>query len=210
MPVSTDRPPLLADAAISLIAGNGIRALTHRAVDAAAQVPTGTTSYHFRTRRDLVRGILVRIARLNVARLAGLPGPSTDLDSAPVTRQERLAEAEQLAERAAAFVDGQIGEHRDRTLARMACQIEVASDPDLSEILHAGGQFRTMAIAAVTRLGATDPTCHADGLISLLDGLQYDRLVGLGSLTAATPGTARSRSEIAVVVRAYLVGLVPR
>lgn len=209
MPVSTDRPQLLADAAISLIARNGIRALTHRAVDAAARVPLGTTSYHFRTRRDLLRGILVRIADANVARLAGVSGPPADPDDAPATRQERLVEAEQLAERTAAFVDGQIGEHRDRTLARMACQIEVASDPGLSEILHTGGQFRTLAIAAVTRLGADDPIRQADGLSSLVDGLQYDRLVGLGSLSAATPGTAQSRSEIAAVVRSYLIGLVP-
>ena len=209
MPVITDRPPLLADAAIGLIAGSGIRALTHRAVDAAAEVPTGTTSYHFRTRRELLRGVLVRIAAINAERLARLPGPPTDQTGAPTTRPVRLAEADQLAQRVAVFVDGQIGEHRDRTLARMACEIEVASDPDLREILHAGGIFRALAIGAVTRLGATDPPRSADGLIALLDGLQYDRLVGVGSLSAAPAGTAQSLAEIAAVVRSYLVGLVP-
>ncbi|WP_395726983.1 TetR/AcrR family transcriptional regulator [Nakamurella sp.] len=209
MPVITDRPVVLADAAIGLIAGGGIRALTHRAVDAAAGVPPGTTSYHFRTRRELLRGVLVRIAQINAERLARLPGPPTDSGGAPATRAARLAEADQLATRVAVFVDGQLGEHRDRTLARMACEIEVASDPDLREILHAGGIFRTLAIGAVTRLGATDPPRSADGLIALLDGLQYDRLVGVGSLTAAPAGTQESRAEIAAVVRSYLAGLVP-
>jgi AcrR family transcriptional regulator len=209
MPVITDRPVVLADAAIGLIAGSGIRALTHRAVDAAAGVPTGTTSYHFRTRRELLRGVLVRIAQINAERLARLPGPPTVVEGAPATRDARLVEADQLAARVAVFVDGQISEHRDRTLARMACEIEVASDPDLREILHAGGIFRTLATGAVTRLGAADPARSADGLIALLDGLQYDRLVGVGSLSAAPAGTDRSRAEIAAVVRSYLTGLVP-
>lgn len=209
MPVTTDRPQLLTEAAITLIAGSGLRALTHRAVDATAGVPIGTTSYHFRTRRELLRGVLVRIAAVNAERLARLPGPPTDIAGAPLTRPERLAEAGELAERAAAFVDGQISEHRDRTLARMACEIDVASDPDLRDILHAGGIFRTLAIGAVTRLGAVDPPRQADGLVALLDGLQYDRLVGVGALTAATPGTPQSRAEIAGVVRTYLVGLIP-
>lgn len=209
MPATTERPLLLTDAAIALIAGSGIRSLTHRAVDAAADVPTGTTSYHFRTRRELLRGVLLRIAAINEERLARLPGPPTDPTGAPTTRSERLAEADQLAARAAMFVDGQIGEYRESTLARMACEIEVASDPDLREILHSGGIFRTLAIGAVTRLGATDPEPRADGLIAVLDGLQYDRLVGVGSLSAAPAGTERSRVEIAAVVRCYLIGLVP-
>ncbi|MFT4227740.1 TetR/AcrR family transcriptional regulator [Micropruina sp.] len=209
MPVTTDRPQLLADAAISLIADSGIRALTHRAVDAAAGVPSGTTSYHFRTRRELLRGVLVRIAEVNADRLSGVPGPPTSTLDAPAVRKDRLAEADQLANRVAAFIDGQIGERRDSTLARMACEIEVASDPDLREILHAGSVFRPLAIGAVTRLGAADPPRHADGLIALIDGLQYDRLVGVGSLTASAAGTSKSRAELAAVVRSYLVGLVP-
>ncbi len=209
MPVTTDRPQLLADAAIGLIAGSGVRSLTHRAVDAAADVPTGTTSYHFRTRRELLRGVLVRIAQVNEERLSRLPGPPTVTDGAPGTRAERLAEADQLATRVAVFVDGQISTHRPATLARMACEIEVASDPDLREILHAGDVFRRLAIGAVSRLGATDPPRAAEGLIALLDGLQYDRLVGVGSLSAAPAGTDESRAEIAAAVRSYLIGLLP-
>jgi AcrR family transcriptional regulator len=209
MPVSTDRPQVLADAAIGLIAGRGMRSLTHRAVDAAAGVPIGTTSNHFRTRRELLRGVLIRIAAINEERLARLPGPAAGSAGAPASRAERFAEAGALAERVALFVDGQISAHRPATLARMACEIEVASDPDLREILHSGDIFRRMAIGAVSRLGAADPPRQADGLIALLDGLQYDRLVGIGSLTAARAGTTESRAEIAAVVRTHLIGLVP-
>lgn len=209
MPAKTDRPPLLADAAIGVIASSGMRALTHRAVDSAAGVPYGTTSYHFRTRRELLRGVLSRIAAINHERLLRVPGPPTDAGEAPATRTGRLVEADQLAQRIAVFIDGQITQQREHTLARMACEIEVASDPDLREILHTGDVFRKLAATALTRLGAGDPPRQADGLIALVDGLQFDRLVGVGSISAATPGTPQAQAEITAVLRSYLTGLVP-
>lgn len=209
MPAKTDRPRLLADAAIGVIASTGMRGLTHRAVDAAAGVPYGTASYHFRTRRELLRGVLSRIAEINHERLSRVPGPPAEVVDVPATRTDRLAEAGQLAQRIAVFVDGQITQQREHTLARMACEIEVASDPDLREILHAGDVFRKMAVAALTRLGAGDPPRQADGLVALIDGLQFDRLVGVGSMSAAAPGTPQSQAEITAVVRSYLTGVVP-
>jgi len=206
----TDRRQLLADAAIAVIGDSGMRALTHRAVDTAADVPPGTTSYHFRTRRELLRGVLNRIADISTERLSRMPGP-TDQAAArvPTERAARLSEALALAARCAAFVDGQVTTFRKITLARMACEIEVASDPELREILHAGDRFRTMAVGAVTRLGSPNPPAHANGLIAFLEGLQFDRLVGTGSLCTATAGTDASRAEITDAVLAYLVGIVP-
>jgi len=64
--------------------------------------------------------------------------------AAPTARAERLSEAQALAARCAAFVDSQVTTFRTTTLARMACEIEVASDPELREILHTGDRFRAM------------------------------------------------------------------
>jgi DNA-binding transcriptional regulator YbjK len=209
----TDRRQLLADAAIAVIGQSGMRALTHRAVDTAANVPPGTTSYHFRTRRELLRGVLNRIADSSTERLARPPADPTDRAAAgpplPTDRAERLSEARALAARCAAFVDSQVTTFRMTTLARMACEIEVASDPELREILHTGDRFRAMALGAVSRLGSADPPAHANALIAFLEGLQFDRLVGTGSLSTAPPGTEAGRAEIADAVRAYLVGIVP-
>jgi len=204
----TDRPAALADAAIAVIGRSGMRALTHRAVDTAAGVPSGTTSYHFRTRRELLRGILNRIADRNIERL-DQPGPPTVEPAAPGNRADRIAEANVLAARCAAFVDGQLTTERTATLARMAIEIEVASDPELREILHAGDRFRTMAIDAVGRLGSVNPAADANALIAFLDGLQFDRLVGTGSLLCAPAGTDTGRNEIAAAVRAFLIGIIP-
>lgn len=216
MPLINDRARQVSDAAIAVIAGQGMRALTHRAVDAEAGVPTGTTSNYFRSRRDLLRGILLRIAEQNTAHLTdgddrpaaddrGRAGETAAPASAPLARSRAV---DHLAERIAAFVDDQLTTRRGATLARMACEIEVASDPDLREILHAGAPFPLLARKALLRLGVPDPDRAAAGLIAVVDGLLYDRLVGVGSLTAAPAGTPRARDEVAAIVRAHLTGVL--
>ena len=53
--MSVRRPQVL-DAAVRMLALGGDRALTYRTVDAAAEVPPGTTSNYFRTRASLLMG----------------------------------------------------------------------------------------------------------------------------------------------------------
>lgn len=60
------------DAAVTLIGTEGIRALTHGRVDAAASLPPGSTSNHFRTRAALVAGVVAWMATQERAD-AGLP-----------------------------------------------------------------------------------------------------------------------------------------
>jgi AcrR family transcriptional regulator len=55
------------DAAIVVLADQGARGLTHRAVDRAAGLPPGTTSNHARTRAALLTLALARIAELEAA-----------------------------------------------------------------------------------------------------------------------------------------------
>ena len=59
------RLEVLADAAIDLVAESGMRGLTHRAVDARAGVPAGSTSAYFRTREALIEGMVRRLAELD-------------------------------------------------------------------------------------------------------------------------------------------------
>jgi AcrR family transcriptional regulator len=62
-----DRKTRLADAAIEVLGTGGVRALTHRAVDAAAGLPQGTCSYHHPSRSALLTAALTRIADLDRA-----------------------------------------------------------------------------------------------------------------------------------------------
>src|SRR5262249_26557192 len=65
----------LADAAIATLARDGMRGLTHRAVDRAAGLPEGSASYYFRTRQALLKATVERLAELDSAEML----PSTSL-----------------------------------------------------------------------------------------------------------------------------------
>lgn len=61
---STSRSPRLVailDAGIRVLARGGLRGLTHRAVDAEAGIPEGSTSGYMRTRNALVVGVAERV-----------------------------------------------------------------------------------------------------------------------------------------------------
>src|SRR4051794_38005565 len=60
-----DRRTGILDAALSVLADDGMRALTHRAVDAAAGIAPGSTSYYFRTRAALVAGCIDRLVEID-------------------------------------------------------------------------------------------------------------------------------------------------
>ena len=58
-----DRRQRLADAGLAVLAREGARGLTPRALDREAGVPTGTASNYFRTRAELVRALADRIGQ---------------------------------------------------------------------------------------------------------------------------------------------------
>lgn len=56
-----ERRRLLADAGLAVLAAEGSRGLTHRAIDDVAGVPRGTASNYFRTRELLIAALVERI-----------------------------------------------------------------------------------------------------------------------------------------------------
>ncbi|WP_202918662.1 TetR/AcrR family transcriptional regulator [Saccharothrix deserti] len=192
----TERMAALADAAIHLVATKGMRGLTHRAVDAQAGVPTGSTSAYFRTRKALVEGVVQRLAELENAEVveAGMTTGPLDPD--------------RLAEGAAHVLDQWMTTGRERTLARYACLLEATHHPELRGILAHGERPRAQARAVLEALGAEDPERQSRELVAFTDGLLFDRLVGAGALGAPTPGTPESRAELAQAVRAALRGVL--
>src|SRR3954451_900347 len=85
--VATRRIQIL-DAAITVLGTSGIHGLTHRAVDAAAQLPAGSTSNHFRTRDALLNAVVEQFAareRANWEELAAATYPLTPQGPAPGT-----------------------------------------------------------------------------------------------------------------------------
>src|SRR5689334_15216803 len=69
----SERRALLLDAAVSVVAADGLRGLTHRAVDATAHLPAGSTSNAFRSRAALLDAVLAHILATEREQLVRLP-----------------------------------------------------------------------------------------------------------------------------------------
>ncbi len=78
-----ERRAALADAGIRVLAEQGARGLTHRAVDARAQTPKGTASNYFPRRHDLISALVDRIEE----RLTPDPGVLTAMASRTPDRE---------------------------------------------------------------------------------------------------------------------------
>ncbi len=123
----TDRRDAVLEAAISVLGTQGIRGLTHRAVDAAADLPMGSTSNYFRTRDSLLAAVadrVVDVERNEWEAIAATIAPRTAIE---------------LAAALGAFARAATGQHRLVTLARYALLVEGARYPPLRSSLAAGG-----------------------------------------------------------------------
>ncbi|MFJ3960663.1 TetR/AcrR family transcriptional regulator [Streptomyces sp. NPDC090036] len=150
--MNQDRRDRLRDAAIAVLAEAGGRGLTHRAVDAAAGVPTGTAKNYFPTRDALLRGAAERCEeqyRALAATLAG-PGDGPGRENGPGygpgtgtgPGQGRgdgpgpwPADAAQLAALLAGLLRNVAGPGRPRVLAVLELQAEATRRPWLAALL---------------------------------------------------------------------------
>ncbi|MER6298236.1 TetR family transcriptional regulator C-terminal domain-containing protein [Kitasatospora sp. NPDC001539] len=169
-----DRRTALADAAIAVLADAGVRGLTHRAVDAAAGLPVGTTSAYLRTRQALLTALVRRLVELDQGELQAM-GERVVIR----TTDELVSGILELMRHRLT------GEGRRRSLARYACAVESVRDPELREILvpreNAG---RAVVRTFLADQGVADPDGRTTTLLACIDGLVFDRLMGGGETGA--------------------------
>jgi AcrR family transcriptional regulator len=161
--VST-RKQQVAEAAIAVLADGGARRLTHRAVDAVAGLPVGSTSNLFRTRAELVAGVLQHM-------LTREQQAVTELTQSPMLAAGTFGEPELVA-----FIGALIGEAlgpgRRATQARHALFAEAATDPLIAEQLVGGSQYwLDLTTDLVSRAGGRDPRRSARWLMAYADGV---------------------------------------
>lgn len=183
------RRSALADAGIAVLAREGSRGLTHRAVDDEAGVPTGTASNYFRSREALIAGLFQRIGE----RLA--PTPDDLAQRAAQTPSPAL-----FADYLRDIVRRLLGE-REVTLALFELRLEAARRPELAAALeewqHAGfeGDVAFNSAAGLPGGRAEIALFHY-----AIEGLVFDRLT-----SSIDPGTPTDD-----VVDALVAGLLPR
>ncbi|OJF12694.1 TetR/AcrR family transcriptional regulator [Couchioplanes caeruleus] len=164
------RQDLLLDAAIQVLGSQGIRQLTHRAVDAAAGVPSGSTSNHFRTRDALLAAVVERFVareRHGWEAIAHLVQPRTPAE---------------LAAALAAFVRRATGPDRVMTIARYTLFVEGALRPALRrQLAETATAIRRWGAEWLAALGATEPEGACQLLLDQLDGIMLHELVAPGT-----------------------------
>lgn len=159
-----DRRTALLDAALELVGTQGMRGLTHRAVDGAAGVPSGSTSNYFRTREALILGIVDRFILRERAMVAG---PQEQVDPTPGGAATALGR----------FVHRALGPDRAVTLARYAILVETAQNPALREGMASGAaQVDSWALELITRAGSSDPERDLGVLANYVTGLLLHEL----------------------------------
>lgn len=173
--MNQDRRDRLRDAAIAVLADAGGRGLTHRAVDAAASVPTGTAKNYFPTRDALLRAVAERCLeqyRALAAALAGSgPGP---------------ADAQELAALLAGLLRDVAGPGRARVLAYLELQTEATRRPWLAELLDPIAASDFAAHAHLLRAaGLSAGPEHARAVTLALHGALPHLLAGAPDTLAA-------------------------
>ncbi|TQM78084.1 TetR family transcriptional regulator [Saccharothrix saharensis] len=197
----TSRRDLLCDCAISVLAAEGGRGLTHRAVDRAAGVPEGTTKNYFPSRDALLGAAAARMTALHAAAVRRLRE----------TTPERItpADVERLYP---ALLRRAVVEDPTQLLAMAELYLEAVRRPGVRAALGRMAVSNARAGAGLHAAAGLSSTARDAGLldayflgvaVSLLAlpeealrevGLDDPEAVGSGLFRAAVPDRDRARS----------------
>lgn len=188
--MSTERLSAIAEAGLRLIAREGLRGLTHRAVDAEAELPMGSTSYYFRKRDDLVAACVRSLAETSLAEIA-----ATGIADHPMT-------ADQLADMGADLMWHWMTVDTHRHLARYELVLHSRRRPELAaRLAEAGDRLRTAVAAVLETQNCSRPASTAAWFVSCIDGVVLDQLTGP---TRCRMSRSDLRAFAAALVRAAL------
>jgi DNA-binding transcriptional regulator YbjK len=194
-PPSPTRIAAIGDAAIGLLAQEGPRGLTHRAVDAAAGLPAGSTSYYARTREALLALVMTRMVELNAA----------DLETAARGRALDPHDLDAVSARIADQLHATITRDQVRMIARFEFALEATRRAALRAVYDAAGaQVRQPVLALLRAAGSPAPERHARSLICWYEGTLFDSIAGAGRDKPPT------RAELRTNVRELLRGMLGR
>ncbi|WP_308268702.1 TetR/AcrR family transcriptional regulator [Yinghuangia soli] len=213
------RLDLIGDTAVHLLVERGMRGLTHRAVDEAAGLPSGSTSYYARTRAALLEVALARMTMReagefadamgsDAAEAAGIQPPAGGPAGGPAASPSDLAallpsDPDAVVDLLAGIVDAAIRDGRDQKIARYELALEATRRAELRGAYdEAGRAFREAAVGLLAAMGAQDPVRQGRSLVAWCEGMMFDAIAGSG--WSAPP----SRADIAAGMRELLAGIL--
>lgn len=185
---------MLLDAAIEVLGERGMRALTHRAVDAAAGVAAGSAANYFPTREALLEAIVERVSAIERDRfdeVAVTVCPTTPLE---------------LGRAIAGWTQEATGVHRALTLSRYAILVEAGHNAKIRrQLAETGSRVNAWFANWLRLIGSCDPDHDVHVLGNYITGLMLHQLAMpnpqfdptdqitalLGSLAGPTRSSAR-------------------
>lgn len=164
VPVSPRRRQLL-DAAVAVIAEEGPKGLTHRAVDRRAGLPEGSCSAYLRTRRALQTALAEHVADQMLADVDALAEDLRACDQGDVPTQVRDLFQRWLDE-------------SDLLVARLELTMAATRDPELAGLL-AEQRSRLVEVVQSTlaATGKGQDRTRAETLVSAYDGVLLSALL---------------------------------
>jgi len=170
-----DRRTELMDAALAVLADRGMKGLTHRAVDAAAHLPEGTTSNYYRNRAALVEAVLDRLLELDAALLQ---------DQGPAGPPQNI---EELAGQLAALVLALAGQYEGLTRARLALSLDRTESVTAGHFRLVGGLEQALAALGIADAPARarDVADYSDGVLLHLLTVRRDEQPDAAAIAAA-------------------------
>ena len=157
------RRAALLDAAVLVIAEQGVAGATHRSIAARAGMPTSTTSYFFSSLDDLVAAALHMVGDRIVARVDAVTAQVVGAGLSPRESIDR-------------FVDAVLSEPEPDTVAQFEIYLECARRPQLQATAHQiMASIERGAEESLRALGIARPEERAPMVVALLDGLALHR-----------------------------------
>jgi DNA-binding transcriptional regulator YbjK len=160
-----NRREMLLDAAVEVLGERGMRALTHRAIDAEAGVAAGSTANYFPTRESLLEAIVDRVSAMERGHFDDIAA-----DICPATPAE-------LGHALAGFARDSTGARRALTLSRYAILVEAGHNPRIRHQLASTGSRVNAWFANWLRLiGSRDADRDVHVLGNYITGLMLHQL----------------------------------
>jgi len=161
----SNRRQILLDAAIGVLGEGGVRALTHRAVDAEAGVAAGSTANYFPTREALFEAIVERVSALerdHFDELAAKVVPTT---------------AAELGRAIAQWAIDATGVHRTLTLSRYAILVEAGNNAKIrNQLAETGSRVNAWFANWLRLIGSRDTDRDVHVLGNYITGLMLHQL----------------------------------
>ncbi|MFH8986262.1 TetR/AcrR family transcriptional regulator [Streptomyces varsoviensis] len=155
-----DRRQRIVDAAISVVSERGIDGLSHRSVAAAADVPLGSTTYHFATLDDLLIAALQQVNS----------GPTTSVAS----WERHLDPAEPLVDGLVRLLEHCVATTGDRSRVRLEYDLYLAA-LRRERLQPIAAAWLDEMVEMFTRYTKDEATART--LVALIDGLLLQLLL---------------------------------